>query len=39
MEFAKGDTVRFLNDKCEGKIIGFPSKGIALVEDESGFDY
>lgn len=39
MEFAKGDTVRFLNDKGEGKIIGFPSKGVALVEDESGFAY
>jgi hypothetical protein len=39
MSFAKGDKVRFLNDKGEGKIIGFPSKDIALVEDESGFAY
>lgn len=39
MEFKKGDTVRFLNDAGEGKIIDFPAPGIALVEDESGFAY
>jgi DNA-nicking Smr family endonuclease len=39
MEFKIGDTVRFLNDAGEGKIVGFPSLDIALVEDESGFAY
>lgn len=39
MPFKTGDSVRFLNDEGEGVIIGFPSPGIALVEDNSGFAY
>lgn len=39
MSFSIGDRVRFLNDEGEGVIIAFPSKDIALVEDNSGFAY
>ncbi|MBL7942950.1 MAG: Smr/MutS family protein [Flavobacteriales bacterium] len=39
MDFKRGDRVRFLNDPGEGTIIAFPSKGVALVEDDSGFAY
>lgn len=35
---AVGDTVRFLNTVGEGKVKGFQSKQIAIVEDEYGFD-
>lgn len=33
-----GDTVRFLNTVGGGKVKGFQSKQIAIVEDEHGFD-
>ncbi len=39
MDFKRGDRVRFLNDPGEGIVIAFPSAGIALVEDSSGFAY
>lgn len=39
MEFKCGDRVRFLNDAGEGTITSFPAKGIALVEDDSGFAF
>ncbi|MDI9522936.1 MAG: DUF2027 domain-containing protein [Bacteroidota bacterium] len=33
-----GDTVRFLNSVGGGRVKGFQSKQIAIVEDEHGFD-
>ena len=33
----KGDTVRFLSETGGGKIVGFQSNNIVLVEDEDGF--
>lgn len=33
-----GDKVRFLNDVGGGKVTGFRSGGIVLVEDAEGFD-
>lgn len=38
-EFKVGDKVRFLNDEGEGIILSFPSAGLALVEDQTGFAY
>lgn len=32
-----GDFVRFLNEVGGGRVAGFPSKNIVLVEDEDGF--
>lgn len=32
-----GDQVRFLSESGGGRIVGFQGKGIALVEDEDGF--
>ncbi len=33
-----GDKVRFLNEKGGGRVSGFQSKSIVLVEDEDGFE-
>jgi hypothetical protein len=33
-----GDKVKFLNDVGSGKVIGFQSKNIVIVENEDGFD-
>lgn len=32
-----GDFVRFLNEVGGGRVAGFPSKNVVLVEDEDGF--
>lgn len=39
MQFKRGDRVKFLNDKGEGRVVDFPRVGIVLVEDEDGFTY
>lgn len=33
-----GDKVRFLNEVGGGEIVGFPEKGIVLVQDADGFE-
>ena len=35
----KGDKVRFLNSVGGGIVRGFHNKHVALVEDESGFEF
>src|SRR5690554_836752 len=37
-QLSVGDTVRFLNTVGGGKVKGFQSKQIVIVEDEHGFD-
>ncbi|MDZ4751630.1 MAG: Smr/MutS family protein [Flavobacteriales bacterium] len=39
LEFHIKDRVRFLNEAGEGTITGFPSPGMVMVKDESGFEY
>jgi hypothetical protein len=39
MEFKIGDRVKFLNDRGEGLVSGFPRSGWVLVEDREGFSY
>ncbi len=36
--FKIGDKVKFLNDVGGGKIVGFQSKTIAIVENQDGFE-
>lgn len=39
MQFKLGERVKFLNDKGEGTVVGFPKKGWVSVEDRDGFTY
>ena len=34
-----GNRVKFLNDRGEGEVVGFPRQGWVLVEDRDGFTY
>jgi Smr domain len=38
-EFRIKDRVRFLNEPGEGVVTGFPSPGMIMVRDKTGFEY